>query len=56
MYSFSFAFFCLMQDEYGHTALHTASAEGQIDVARYLVEKGANVNILSKVILLYAYP
>ena len=39
-----------MQDEYGQTALHTTSAEGHIDIARYLVEKGANVNILSKVI------
>ena len=28
-----------MQDEYGETALHTASSKGHIDVARYLLEK-----------------
>ena len=44
-----------MQDEYGETALHTASNKGHIDVARYLLEKGATVNSLSKVRLLYWY-
>ena len=45
-----------MQDEYGETALHTASSKGHIDVARYLLEKGATVNILNKVRQLDACP
>ena len=45
-----------MQDNNGHTALHIASAKGHINLVKYLVEKGASVNRLNKVILLYSYP
>ena len=39
----------LMQNEYGNTALHAASVKGHINIARFLVEKGATVNSLNKV-------
>ena len=38
-----------MQDEYGETALHTASGEGHVNVITALVERGADVNCLTKV-------
>ena len=38
-----------MQDEIGETALHTASRYGHVNVITALVEKGANVNCLTKV-------
>ena len=37
-----------MTDGAGFTALHVASWNGYIDIARYLLDKGANPNILSK--------
>ena len=49
MKELSIALSRLMQDEYGETALHAASVKGHVDVARYLVEKGAVVNSLNKV-------
>ena len=49
MKELSIALSRLMQDENGETALHAASVKGHVDVARYLVEKGAIVNSLNKV-------
>ncbi len=37
-----------MTDSAGFTALHVASWNGYIDIARYLLDKGANPNIVSK--------
>ena len=37
-----------MTDIAGFTALHVASWNGYIDIARYLLDKGANPNIVSK--------
>ena len=39
----------IMQTEYGETALHTASRFGHVNVITALVEKGADVNCLTKV-------
>ena len=38
-----------MQDEYGETALHTASICGHVNVITVLVKRGADVNSLTKV-------
>ena len=38
-----------MQNEYGETALHTASSHGHVNVITALVERGADVNSLTKV-------
>ncbi|MCG8624164.1 MAG: ankyrin repeat domain-containing protein [Proteobacteria bacterium] len=38
-----------MQDELGETALHAASGEGHVSVITALVERGADVNCLTKV-------
>ena len=38
-----------MQDETGETALHAASYEGHVNVITALVERGADVNCLTKV-------
>ena len=38
-----------MQDEYGETALHKASRFGHVNVITALVERGADVNCLTKV-------
>ena len=38
-----------MQDEYGETALHKASSYGHVNVITVLVDRGADVNSLTKV-------
>ena len=38
-----------MQEVHGETALHTASRCGHVNVITVLVERGADVNSLSKV-------
>ena len=38
-----------MQTEYRETALHTASRYGHVNVITVLVERGADVNSLTKV-------
>ena len=38
-----------MQDEIGETALHTASSRGHVNVITALVERGADINCLTKV-------
>ena len=38
-----------MQNEFGETALHTASKFGHVNVITALVERGADVNCLTKV-------
>ena len=39
----------IMQDEIGETALHTASRNGHVNVITVLVQRGADVNSLTKV-------
>ena len=39
----------IMQNEYGETALHAASRFGHVNVISALVERGADVNCLTKV-------
>ena len=39
----------LMQDEYGATALFAACSQGRYDPAALLIDRGAEVNYLSKV-------
>ena len=39
----------IMQDETGETALHTASSHSHVNVITTLVERGADVNCLTKV-------
>ena len=38
-----------MQDEIGETALHAASGNGHVNVITVLVQRGADVNSLTKV-------
>ena len=38
-----------MQEEHGETALHAASRYGHVNVIMVLVERGADVNSLTKV-------
>ena len=38
-----------MQDEHGETALHAASNYGHVNVITVLVDRGADVNSLTKV-------
>ena len=38
---------------HGRTALHLAAEEGRVDVVRLLIEAKAQVNIQTKVILVY---
>ena len=38
-----------MQDEYSETALHTASKFGHVNVITVLVDRGADINSLTKV-------
>ena len=49
-------FFDLMQDEIGETALHAASKEGHVEVMTVLIQRGANVNSLSKVCVSILFP
>ena len=37
------------QDEFGETGLHAASGEGHVEVIIVLLQRGADVHILSKV-------
>ena len=59
MWSFQISMSCgvalsqLMQDEYGNTALISASINGHIDVAELLLARGAVVNYQRKVRVLY---
>ena len=39
----------IMQDEIGETALHAASRNGHVNVITVLVQRGADVNFLTKV-------
>ena len=39
----------IIQDEIGETALHTASRNGHVNVMTVLVQRGADVNSLTKV-------
>ena len=41
---------CLPQGEYAATPLITASVENHIEVARFLVEHGAGINLPNKVV------
>ena len=41
-----------MQDDLGFTALMSACQEGQVDVSRLLIERGASIDHLNKVRLL----
>ena len=38
-----------MQDDIGETALHTASAYGNVNVITVLLQRGADINSLTKV-------
>ena len=38
-----------MQNEYGETALHAASRNGHVNVITVLVQRGTDVNSLTKV-------
>ena len=55
MYMYNLLIFCVvlspqfMQDEYGETALFAACQEGHYDPAALLIDRGADVNYLSKV-------
>ena len=45
-----------MQDEFGETALHGASGEGHVQIMTVLIQRGANVNSLSKVCVSIIFP
>ena len=52
-YVCSLAFSQLMQDKHGETALMTASADGHLETAKLLLQRGASINFQRKVRELY---
>jgi ankyrin repeat protein len=37
-----------IEDKNGHTPLHFAALEGRYEIAKLLIEKGANLNIVDE--------